>query len=167
MGYTSHGHVFVMICTCYRESNNFFQWLILVTKDAYKRRKAVVTYALIIFIIMFLFRFQSHMYVINEDNLFYFILYIENQNLIKLVFSLIWYFTDIKCHWHQKSLVTDISLYLHCRFWITSDVSIYLTSFNVSHFRNSNACIEDIQVICFFEVNTKYISLSELKTSEF
>ena len=25
------------------------------------------------------------------------------------------------------------------RFWITSDVSIYLTSLNVSHFRNSNA----------------------------
>ena len=35
--------------------------------------------------------------------------------------------------------MTDISLYLHCRFWITSDVSIYLTSLNVSHFRNSNA----------------------------
>ena len=61
------------------------------------------------------------------------------QNLIKLVFSLIWNFTDIKSHWYQKSLVTDISLYRHCRFWITSDVSIYLTSLNVSHFRNSNA----------------------------
>ena len=33
------------------------------------------------------------------------------QNLIKLVFSLIWNFTDIKSHWYQKSLVTDISLY--------------------------------------------------------
>ena len=60
------------------------------------------------------------------------------QNFIKLVFSLIWNFTDIKCHWYQKSLVTDISLYLHCKLWVTSDVSIYLTSLNVSHFRNSN-----------------------------
>ena len=32
-----------------------------------------------------------------------------------------------------------ISKYLHCRFLITSDVSIYLTSLNVSHFRTSNA----------------------------
>ena len=41
------------------------------------------------------------------------------------------------------SLVIDISRYHHCsdviRFWITPDVSIYLTSLNVSHFRNSNA----------------------------
>ena len=35
-------------------------------------------------------------------------------------------------------IMTDISLYRHCRFWITSDVSIFLTSL-VSHFRNSNA----------------------------
>ena len=27
-----------------------------------------------------------------------------------------------------------IVIYLHSRFWITSDVSIYLTSLNVSHF---------------------------------
>ena len=32
-----------------------------------------------------------------------------------------------------------ISKYLHCRFWITSDVSIYLKSLNLSHFKNSNA----------------------------
>ena len=36
-----------------------------------------------------------------------------------------------------------ISKYLHCNdvrfFWITSDVSIYLTSLNVSHFTNANA----------------------------
>ena len=73
-----------------------------------------------------------------------FILYITvktsvYQNLIKLVFSLIWNFTDIKSHWIQKLLVTGISLYLHCRVWITSDVSIYLTSLNVFHFRNSIA----------------------------
>ena len=37
------------------------------------------------------------------------------------------------------SLVIDISQYFHCRVWITSDVSIHLTSLNVSHFRNSNA----------------------------
>ena len=37
------------------------------------------------------------------------------------------------------SLVTDISRYFHCRVWITSDVSIHLTSLNVPHFRNSNA----------------------------
>ena len=37
------------------------------------------------------------------------------------------------------SLVIDISLYFHCRVWITSDVSIHLTSLNVPHFRNSNA----------------------------
>ena len=37
------------------------------------------------------------------------------------------------------SLVFDISPYFHCRVWITSDVSIHLTSLNVPHFRNSNA----------------------------
>ena len=37
------------------------------------------------------------------------------------------------------SLVIDISRYFHCRVWITSDVSIHLTSLNVPHFRNSNA----------------------------
>ena len=37
------------------------------------------------------------------------------------------------------SLVIDISRYVHCRVWITSDVSILLTSLNVPHFRNSNA----------------------------
>ena len=37
------------------------------------------------------------------------------------------------------SLVIDISQYFHCRVWITSDVSIHLTSLNVPHFRNSNA----------------------------
>ena len=37
------------------------------------------------------------------------------------------------------SLVIDISRYCHCRVWITSDVSIHLTSLNVHHFRNSNA----------------------------
>ena len=37
------------------------------------------------------------------------------------------------------SVVIDISRYFHRRFWMTSDVSIHLTSFNVSHFRNSNA----------------------------
>ena len=37
------------------------------------------------------------------------------------------------------SLVIDISLYFHCRDWITSDVSIHLTSLNLPHFRNSNA----------------------------
>ena len=37
------------------------------------------------------------------------------------------------------SLVIDISRFFHCRVWITSDVSIHLTSLNVPHFRNSNA----------------------------
>ena len=37
------------------------------------------------------------------------------------------------------SLVIDISRYFLCRVWITSDVSIHLTSLNVSHFKNSNA----------------------------
>ena len=37
------------------------------------------------------------------------------------------------------SLVIDISRYFHWRVWITSDVSIHLTSLNVPHFRNSNA----------------------------
>ena len=37
------------------------------------------------------------------------------------------------------SLVIDISRYFHCRVWITSDVSIHLTSLNVPHFSNSNA----------------------------
>ena len=37
------------------------------------------------------------------------------------------------------SLVIDISRYFHCRVWITSDVSIHLTSLNVPNFRNSNA----------------------------
>ena len=37
------------------------------------------------------------------------------------------------------SLVIDISRYFHCRVWITSDVSIHLTSLNVPLFRNSNA----------------------------
>ena len=37
------------------------------------------------------------------------------------------------------SLVIDISRYFHCRVWITSDVSIHLTSLNVPHFRYSNA----------------------------
>ena len=37
------------------------------------------------------------------------------------------------------SLVIDISRYFHCKVWITSDVSIHLTSLNVPHFRNSNA----------------------------
>ena len=37
------------------------------------------------------------------------------------------------------SLVIDISRYFHCRVWITSYVSIHLTSLNVTHFRNSNA----------------------------
>ena len=37
------------------------------------------------------------------------------------------------------SLVIDISRYFHRRVWITSDVSIHLTSLNVPHFRNSNA----------------------------
>ena len=37
------------------------------------------------------------------------------------------------------SLVIDISRYFHCRVWVTSDVSIHLTSLNVPHFRNSNA----------------------------
>ena len=37
------------------------------------------------------------------------------------------------------SLVIEISRYFHCRVWITSDVSIHLTSLNVPHFRNSNA----------------------------
>ena len=37
------------------------------------------------------------------------------------------------------SLVIDISQYFHCRVWITSDVSIHLTSLNLPHFRNSNA----------------------------
>ena len=37
------------------------------------------------------------------------------------------------------SLVIDISRYFYCRVWITSDVSIHLTSLNVPHFRNSNA----------------------------
>ena len=37
------------------------------------------------------------------------------------------------------SLVIDISRYFHCRVWITSDVSIHLTSLNVPQFRNSNA----------------------------
>ena len=32
------------------------------------------------------------------------------------------------------SLVIDISRYFHCRVWITSDVSIHLTSLNVPHF---------------------------------
>ena len=36
-------------------------------------------------------------------------------------------------------LVIDISRYFHRRVWITSDVSIHLTSLNVPHFRNSNA----------------------------
>ena len=36
-------------------------------------------------------------------------------------------------------LVIYISRYFHCRVWITSDVSIHLTSLNVPHFRNSNA----------------------------
>ena len=31
------------------------------------------------------------------------------------------------------SLVIDISRYFHCRVWITSDVSIHLTSLNVPH----------------------------------
>ena len=39
------------------------------------------------------------------------------------------------------SLVIDISRYFHCRVWITSDVSIHLTSLNVPHFRNSDAYI--------------------------
>ena len=72
-----------------------------------------------------------------ENILLYFILYSENHCISKL--DKIGIFTDVKFHRSQKSLVTDISLYLHCRFWITSDVSIYLTSLNVSHFRNSNA----------------------------
>ena len=44
------------------------------------------------------------------------------------------------------SLVIDISRYFHCRVWITSDVSIHLTSLNhnVPHFRNSNAYNSDI-----------------------
>ena len=37
------------------------------------------------------------------------------------------------------SLVIDVSRYFHCRVWITSDVSIHLTSLNVPHFRNSSA----------------------------
>ena len=38
------------------------------------------------------------------------------------------------------SLVIDISRAdIFCRVWITSDVSIHLTSLNVPHFRNSNA----------------------------
>ena len=35
--------------------------------------------------------------------------------------------------------VIDISRYFHCGVWITSDVSIHLTSLNLPHFRNSNA----------------------------
>ena len=87
-----------------------------------------------------LFRHLSQSFHLLDSNekVNHFILYSENQCISKLdkigIFIDMKNLTDIKSHWYQKSLVTDISLYLHCRFWNTSDVSIYLTSLNVSHF---------------------------------
>ena len=43
------------------------------------------------------------------------------------------------CGESRQCVVINISRYFHCRVWITSDVSIHLTSLNVPHFRNSNA----------------------------
>ena len=62
-----------------------------------------------------------------------------------------------------------ISNYLHCRFWIPSDVSIYLTSLNVSHLRNSNAYGSNPQFYEHFSVNfarSAKIDNSSVKSGE-